>query len=627
MCGISGFLSKERERPGDAEAVRRMNDALRHRGPDADGVMALGPCVLGHRRLSIIDLSPEARQPLCNEDGTVAVVVNGEIYNFVALREELEGKGHVFRSRSDSEIVAHLYEEHGEDCVARLHGMFALGIWDATRQRLVLARDRGGKKPLFYRELPHGTAFASEVHALATAFPEHPAEADLDVIEEYLTLAYVPSPRAAFRDTHKLPAAHFAVLEPGRAPRVERYWSRPTGPLRTESTDALAEELLPLLRSAVRRRMVADVPLGAFLSGGLDSSTVVALMAEASPRPVKTFSIGFAEADYSEVAYARTVAQRYGTDHQELVVRADMVSVVPEIVRHHGEPFADSSAVATWYLSKMTREHVTVSLSGDAGDENFGGYRRYRTARIGHLHDALPSLVRGPARAAFGAFGRVFFPYLGRYADELGHGEAARYLMLVGQFEGAEKDALYAAPMREVRRGATRARFEEILARSADREPLGRITDLDWNTYMIDDINVKVDIAAMAHALEVRCPFLDTDVVEFAARLPDRQLLQGGDGKRVLRRAAEKLIPREVIDRPKMGFGIPLEHWFRHELRGMVRDLLLDGTARARGLFAPDAVARLVATLEGRNPRYDRVWTLLMLELWFREFIDRRPGA
>ena len=221
----------------------------------------------------------------------------------------------------------------------------------------------------------------------------------------------------------------------------------------------------------------------------------------------------------------------------------------------------------------------------------------------------------------------MFFPYLGRYAVELGHGEAARYLMLVGQFEGAEKDALYAAPMREVRRGATRARFEEILARSADREPLGRITDLDWNTYMIDDINVKVDIAAMAHALEVRCPFLDTDVVEFAARLPDRQLLQGGDGKRVLRRAAEKLIPREVIDRPKMGFGIPLEHWFRHELRGMVRDLLLDGTARARGLFAPDAVARLVATLDGRNPRYDRVWTLLMLELWFREFIDRRPGA
>jgi asparagine synthase (glutamine-hydrolysing) len=626
MCGISGFLSHDPKRPGDERAVQRMNDAIRHRGPDADGVLADGPCVLGHRRLSIIDLSPEARQPLPNEDGSVSVVVNGEIYNFAELRDELVAKGHTFRSRSDSEVVVHLYEELGEACVARLRGMFALALWDSRRQRLLLARDRAGKKPLFYRRLRHGVAFASEVHALVTAFPDERAEADLAVIDEYLTLAYVPSPRAAFKDTAKLPAAHYAVLEPGQAPRLERYWARPVGPLRTESTEALADELLALLRGAVRRRMVADVPLGAFLSGGIDSSTIVALMAEASDRPVKTFSIGFAEADYSEVAFARMVAKRFGTEHQELEVRADMVSVLPEIVRHHGEPFADSSAVATWYLSKMTREHVTVSLSGDAGDENFGGYRRYNTARIGHLYDRVPSALRGPAQAAFGAFGRVFFPYLGRYAARLSQGEAARYLVLVGQFVGAERDGLYGERMRAARGDESERRFERILAASAARQPMGRITDLDWHTYMIDDINVKVDIAAMAHALEVRCPFLDTEVVEFAARLPDRQLLHG-EGKVVLRAAARRLLPPEVIDRKKMGFGIPLEHWFRHALRPMVNDLLLDRTARQRGLFEPREVEALVRTLDGRSPRYDRVWTLLMLELWLRELVDARPAA
>lgn len=626
MCGISGFLSHDPRRPSDEPAVRRMNDAIRHRGPDADGVLADGPCVLGHRRLSIIDLSPEGRQPLPNEDGSVAVAVNGEIYNFQEIRDDLIAKGHSFRSRSDSEVVVHLYEELGEACVARLHGMFALALWDSRRKKLILARDRAGKKPLFYRRLRHGVAFASEVHALATSFPEQPAEADLAVLDEYLTLSYVPSPRAAFKDTFKLPAAHFAVLEPGQPIRLERYWTRPVGPMRAESTEVLADELLALLRGAVRRRMVADVPLGAFLSGGIDSSTIVALMAEASDRPVKTFSIGFAEADYSEVEFARMVARRFGTDHQELEVRADMVSVLPQIVRHHGEPFADSSAVATWYLSQMTREHVTVSLSGDAGDENFGGYRRYNTARIGHLYDRLPRALKRPGQEAFAAVGRVLFPYLGRYAARMSEGEAARYLVLVGQFVGAERDGLYAERMRAVRADESQRRFEEILAASAAREPIGRVTDLDWHTYMIDDINVKVDIAAMAHALEVRCPFLDTEVVEFAARLPDRQLLDG-DSKVVLRAAARRLLPAGVIDRKKMGFGIPLEHWFRNALRPMVNDLLRDRTARERGLFNPREVESLVATLDTRSPRYDRVWTLLMLELWFREFIDAKTAA
>ena len=419
MCGIAGYLAGNRGAPGDAAAVRRIAERLVHRGPDAQGIHGEGPCVLGHRRLSIIDLSPEATQPLLNEDGSVAVVVNGEIYNFAELREELLRKGHTFRSQSDSEVVLHLYEEHGPDCIARLDGMFAILLWDSRNQRLLAARDRSGKKPLFYRRLQGGAvAFASEVGALVHAFPEQRPQVDYGAIDEFLTLQYVPSPRTAFKDAFKLPAAHYALFEAGAPlPTPVRYWKKPNGPELTGTADELAEELRRLLARAVKRRLVSDVPLGAFLSGGIDSSSIVALMATQSTQPVKTFSIGFPHADDSEVKFARLVAKRYHTDHHEEIVAPEMTSVVEETVRHHGEPFADSSAVAMYYLSKMTKKHVTVALSGDAGDENFAGYKRYTTARFGHAHDALPEGAQGYFRAALSLFGRVFVPHVGRYAD------------------------------------------------------------------------------------------------------------------------------------------------------------------------------------------------------------------
>ena len=623
MCGISGLLTRDPADLGERhlDVVRRMNDAIAHRGPDAEGTWSSGPCALGHRRLSIIDLSADGRQPITNEDGTVAAVVNGEIYNFEALREELIAKGHTFRSRSDSEVVVHLYEELGERCVARLDGMFAFALFDTRSNTLLLARDRTGKKPLVYRMTRRGLLFASELHALATALPDERPQVDLSAVDEYLTLQYVPAPHTIWRDAFKLPAAHYAVVRAGEMPVAKRYWHVTRRPLRDAPTAALAEELKVLLREAVRRRLVSDVPLGAFLSGGVDSSSVVALMASLSSRPVKTFSIGFPHAGDSELDYARVVAKRYGTEHHELEVAPDMTSLVGDIVRHHGEPFADSSSVATFCLTKMTRAHVTVSLSGDGSDEVFAGYKRYNPARIGHLHDALPAKARPWVRGLLSAVGgRVHAPF-GRFAAAMGDGEAARYLKLVGQITPEEKSDLYAAPMREAATTRTVERFERILGESDGRFPMARLLDVDMETYLTDDINAKVDIAAMAHALEVRCPFLDSAVIEFAARLPMTALMRAR-GKHILRVAMNDLVPASVLWRPKKGFALPLERWMREDLRAMTRDLLLGPRARQRGIFDPKAVEALVTRAERERTDADRLWTLLILEEWFRAYAD-----
>ena len=620
MCGISGLIARE-GRP-DQAAVVRMNDALAHRGPDAAGTWERGRAALGHRRLSIIDLSAEGTQPLLNEDETIGVVVNGEIYNFAGLREDLLARGHTFRSNSDSEVVLHLYEEYGADCVARLSGMFAFALWDPARDRLLLARDRAGKKPLFYRRLPDGgLAFASEVHALVRAFPQYAVTPDLEAIDEYLTLQYVPGPSTAYRDIFKLPAAHFAVIGRDGEPHIERYWTKPSGPEHTGTEDDLAAELRDLLGKAVKRRLMADVPLGAFLSGGLDSSTIVALMATQSTRPVQTFSIGFPHAGDSELAWARQVATRYGTVHHEAVVTPAMTDVIVESVRHHGEPFADSSAVATYYLAKMTREHVTVALSGDGSDETLAGYTRYATAQLAHVHDALPASLRGVYRASVRAVVRAAAPHATGFVDHFADGEAARYPYIMCQFTSEEKRTLLGPAMRAVSNGAVTARFDRILSESRRASRLGRLIDLDWQTYLTDDINAKVDIASMAHSLEVRSPFLDTDVVEFAARLPRRLLMQLR-GKHLLRRAVRDLVPAAIVKRQKRGFGLPLRRWMKEDLGVLVRDVLLDRRARERGLFDPLEVRRLVDSIDVDRNAPDRVWTLLVLELWFREFID-----
>jgi asparagine synthase (glutamine-hydrolysing) len=621
VCGITGLISRD-TRP-DETSVRRMNDALRHRGPDAEGVWSRGRGVLGHRRLSIIDLSPQANQPFVSEDGAIGAVVNGEIYNFAELREQMIDRGHVFRSNGDNEVVLHLYEEHGVDCVAKLSGMFAFALWDSRAERLLLARDRAGKKPLFYRRLAGGgLAFASELHALIRGFPDLTAIADLGSIDEYLTLQYVPSPRTAYKDIFKLEAAHVALLERQGDLTLRRYWTKPVCPELRGSEQDLARELRELLTTAVRRRLVADVPVGAFLSGGLDSSAVVGLMAAQSSRPVQTFSIGFPHASDSELAWARRVATRYRTVHHEAVVTPSMTDVVLESVRHHGEPFADSSAVAMYYLAKMTREHVTVALSGDGSDETFAGYTRYATAQLAHLYDALPAPLRGTYRSGMRAVMRAAAPHMSRFVDHLGDGEAVRYAYIMCQFTSEEKETLYGPALRLASSGAVAERFDRVLSESGRRSPLGRLIDLDWHTYLVDDINAKVDIASMAHALEVRCPFLDTDVVEFAARLP-RRMLRRLRGKHLLRRAVRDLVPAAVMRRHKRGFGLPLRRWMRHDLRSLIGDVLLDRTARERGLFEPREVRRLIEAVDHDRDAPDRVWTLLILELWFREFIDR----
>ena len=624
MCGISGHIAGGVLR--DDLSVRRMNDALAHRGPNAAGIWRKGNGALGHRRLSIIDLSEEANQPLLNEDGTIGAVVNGEIYNFVELRERLAARGHVFRSLTDSEVVVHLYEEHGTDCIAMLTGMFALAIWDSRAQRLVLARDRAGKKPLFYRELPGGgLAFASEVQALRAGFPELPATVDLESVDEFLTLTYVPSPRSIYREMHKLGAAQLLVHERGRPPVKERYWRKPQGPELRGKEEDLAQELRHLLERAVRRRLVSDVPLGAFLSGGVDSSALVALMATQTSRRVKTFSIGFPAAGDSELSWARMVAKQYDTDHHEAIVTPDIADTVRSVVRRHGEPFADSSAVAMACLAKMTKEHVTVALSGDASDETFAGYTRYVTARLGHIHDALPApLQRGYARASW-AMARRFSPHVAGYFEHMGAGEAVRYPYIMCQFTPDEKRLLYVPEMRAAMTTATTDRFRRVLDETAGRSSaLRRLVDLDWHTYLVDDINEKVDIASMAVALEVRCPYLDTDVVEFASRLPAR-LLQRVRGKHLLRRAVQDLVPGPIMRRSKRGFGLPLRRWMKDDLRELVHDVLFSRAACERGLFERANIASLVGAMgSGRDfAAPERVWTLLVLELWFQEVVDK----
>jgi asparagine synthase (glutamine-hydrolysing) len=604
-----------------------MNAALRHRGPDAEGIWRSGRAVLGHRRLSIIDLSPEANQPLLNEDGSVGIVVNGEIYNFAALREDLLRRGHVFRSGSDSEVVVHLYEEFGADCVAKLDGMFAFGLWDSRTERLVLARDRAGKKPLFYRRMADGSiAFASELHALLRATPGEVPEPDYGAIDEYLTLQYVPSPRTAYRGLFKLEAAHVAVFGPDREPSIRRYWSKPEGPENGVDEREAARELRRLLEGAVRRRLVADVPVGAFLSGGIDSSTVVALMATQAGRKIKTFSVGFPDASDSELPWARMVAARYGTDHNEAIVGPDVSRILHETVRHHGEPFADSSSVATYCLAQATRERVTVALSGDGSDETFAGYTRYATAQLGHVHDALPAACRPFYRGVLALAMGAAAPHVAGYARHMGDGEAVRYPYIMCQFTPEEKERLYGPVMRAATSDATVRRFARVLAESRRASRLGRLIDLDWSTYLPDDINAKVDVASMAHALEVRCPFLDTEVVEFAARLP-RSMLMRTRGKRILRRAIADLVPRPILARRKRGFGLPLRRWMKEDLAGTVRDVLLDRRARERGLFRPEAVESLVGSVDRERNAPDRLWTLLVLEIWLREFVDApAPG-
>jgi asparagine synthase (glutamine-hydrolysing) len=625
VCGIAGLVAPEGV-TGDTEKVQRMTAAIAHRGPDGEGMWRDGPCVLGHRRLAIIDLSAAAAQPMENEDGNVAIAVVGEIYNHVELRADLEARGHRFRSKSDIEVVAHLWEEYGDRTPGMLRGMFAIAVWDKRTRTLMLARDRYGEKSIYWTFGRHGLAFASELPALLE-LDGVGHEVDLVALDAYLALQYVPHPSTIFTDIKKLPPGHMVVVRPGQAPEPRPYFTidhtpRYAGIDRVEAIRLVRETV----EDAVRVRLMSDVPLGAFLSGGIDSSIVVACMARASGKPVKTFSIGVG--DKTELPYARLVAERYRTDHHEEHVRPDTVALLPAIVRSHGEPFADPSAVPTRVLAEMTRKHVTVALSGDAGDETFGGYKRYIWAHVAHMVQRLPRAAQRGVAAVLSRTPSGPGRWVREYGAALGADEATRYLRFISHFSAAEKAGIYSSDLRrQFARDRTAERFAQILGASRGGDPISKLLELDVRTYLPDDILVKVDIASMAHSLEVRAPFVDHHVMELAAALPASLKVSGLTGKVLLKQAFADLVPPEIVKRSKRGFSLPLARWFSGELYGFARDTLLSQSARERGLFEPSRVSGLLESHRRGEDHGDRLWNLLVLELWYREVFDRRGRA
>ena len=632
MCGICGIVGASAQYRIEQPTIARMRDTLRHRGPDDCGVYVAAGVGLGHRRLSIIDLSPEGRQPLSNEDESIRIVFNGEVYNYRELRRELQGVGHRFRSETDTEVIVHLYEEYGVRCLQRLRGMFAFAIWDARDRSLFLARDPAGKKPLYYTADDTRLAFASELKALLAAGVAR--EPDHHSISHYLTYGYVPPSGSGFRGIRKLPPAHYLTYRDGKL-ALTRYWHLNYLPKVAIDEREACEELLRLLYEAVKIRMVSDVPLGAFLSGGLDSSAVVAMMAELSSAPVKTFSIGFQQADYDETRWARMVAQRFHCEHHEFIVEPeDGVDLLNTLAWHYDEPYADSSAIATWYLAKMTREHVTVALTGDGGDENFAGYRRHSVSALASYTEPIPPAIRRLIGAAvshgYGLTGhnRRIASRLRILEEVMGDNWRAGYGRMLAWFSEGEKAQLYTPEFAETALGAaTDELLRAAYADAAADNAIDQTLSVDVNLYLPEDCLVKVDRATMAASLEARSPLLDRDLMEFAARLPAHFKLNLFDRKRIFKKALHGVLPDPILKRRKMGFGVPLEYWFRGAAWiEILRDVLLSSRALERGYFAPAAVERVIDEhVAGVRDRQHQLWMLLMLEMWHRTFVDAAP--
>jgi asparagine synthase (glutamine-hydrolysing) len=637
MCGITGAVWAQSEKTISLDDLERMTAALRHRGPDDEGSYfselrarapyeAMPGVALGFRRLSTIDLAG-GQQPMSSEDGSVQIVCNGEIYNYEALQHRLEGSGHRLRSQCDIETIVHLYEDEGLDCFRHLNGMFAVAIWDARHRRLVLARDRLGKKPLVYRHEPGRLLFASELKSLLQ-LADVPRDIDFGSVDAYLTYGYVPPPRTIFRGIAKLPPGHVALWQDDRL-TVRPFW-QPDFSLELRITAQKAvEQLRETITSAVKLRMRSDVPLGAFLSGGVDSSIIAAVMQRESATPIKTFTIGFAASEYDERPFARRVAQHIGAEHHEEEVQPQAVDILPRLIRHFDEPFADSSAIPTWHLAQMTRRHVTVALSGDGGDELFLGYPRYRAAGLAAMLDRVPAL-----RHILAARFWQSIPTSGkqksrllqfqRFSEALGMSPARRYLDWLSIFNEPRRADLYSDEF--VAQIPAADPFDFLQAawqRASRRDAMTTAALADLTTYLPCDLMTKVDMASMAHSLETRCPLLDYRVVELAAAWPASLKYRRGRGKRVLEQAFGDLLPREVFTRRKMGFGVPLGIWLRSELSSLTEELLGEDAVSRRGWFRPEAVRRLIA--EHRSGRLDhgaRLWALLVLEQWCRSWSD-----
>ncbi len=626
MCGLTGIVDLRERRPIDRGVLHRMNESLHHRGPD-DGGLHLEPGVgLGHRRLSIIDLS-NGHQPLFNEDNSVVVVYNGEIYNFQELAVELQALGHQFRTHCDTEVIVHAWEEWGEDCVQRFRGMFAFAIWDRNQQTLFLARDRLGIKPLYYALLPDGHCiFGSELKAL-TAYPGFSRELEPKAVEDYFAYGYVPEPKSIYRQAKKLSAGYVLKLRRGETPKPPRqYWDVPFADVGATNFIEAQEELVRQFREAVSVRLVSEVPLGAFLSGGVDSSAVVAMMAGLDPKPVNTCSISFGDPKYNEASFADQVAEQYHTDHRVQQVEPGDFSLVDRLAGLYDEPYADSSAMPTYRVCELARREVTVALSGDGGDENLAGYRRHRWHNYEErMRRLLPQWFRGPV---FGALGEVYpkmdwAPRIFRAKYTLqgfARDSVAGYLHSVGIVPRNLREQLYSPSLlRELQGYDGIEVFRGYAENAPTDDPLSLVQYLDLKTYLPGDILTKVDRASMAHSLEVRVPLLDHHLVEWISGLPAAWKLKGREGKYVFKKALEKHLPENILYRPKMGFGVPLARWFREDLRQHVRDALTGETLSDSGLFQEKTVERFLDQHQsGLRDHSAILWSLLMFESFLR---------
>jgi asparagine synthase (glutamine-hydrolysing) len=624
MCGIAGFADRPRDhafsgQEPDLALVHAMCDVIRHRGPDDEGIHVEHGVGLGMRRLSIIDLST-GHQPIHNEDGTVWIVFNGEIYNYRELRSELQQVGHRFYTSSDTETIVHAYEQWGEQAFGRLRGMFGLAIWDRRRRTLLVARDRAGIKPVYYAERAGRLYFGSEIKSLLVAgAAEHTL--DLAALDHYLTFLYTPREGSIFRGVHKLPPGHYLRWCGGHT-KVEQYWELSPAETFAGSDADAADRLYDVLKDAVRSHLISDVPLGAFLSGGIDSSLVVGLMAEVSDRPVRTFSIGFDEPQFDELDHARRVAAHFRTDHHEFVVRPDALAILDRLIQHFDEPFADPSAIPTWYVCEMARRHVTVVLSGDGGDELFGGYDRYLPHPRVAAFDRLPIPHKQQLASAawrllpHGTRGKNFLRHVSR--DDRG-----RFLDATAFFQPDEKRGLYAEPLKNIDPAAAERRLAERFQGLDDLPFVSQMMKFDFRTYLPEDVLVKVDRMSMAHSIESRVPLLDNHVIDFAATLPLQSKIHKGVRKVLLKAVASRILPPDIINRRKQGFGVPVGVWFRGSLRDTFSDVLRSQRARERGYFNQRFIDRLLAEhLTGVRDHSTRLWQLVVLELWHQAYVD-----
>jgi asparagine synthase (glutamine-hydrolysing) len=624
MCGITGIINFKSV-PADAPLIHRMCDLITHRGPDDDGFFFDGPVGLGMRRLSIIDVAG-GRQPIANEDGTLHIVFNGEIYNFQELRQRLQAQGHRFATNSDTETILHLYEEKGEACVESLNGMFAFALWDAKRCKLFIARDRLGKKPLHYLQSAGGLAFSSEIAPLLEV-PGFQRRVNLTALSQYLRLWYVPAPLTMFQGIYKLPPGHTLVVENGQV-RIQRYWDVNFSDKLELSEEDWCGRLFELIDDAVKIRMISEVPLGAFLSGGLDSSAVVALMSRHSTRPIKTFSLGFDDPRFNELPHALEVARHLGSEHHEEVIRPNAAEVLPTLVRHYGEPFGDESCIPTYYVARMARKHVTVALSGDGGDENFGGYPRLKHYLAFNPLDSIRGLLSTSVRNGFTpdsrpgatlAARRGFISELGFRVQEI-LDPMERYTHEWIVWKDGIHGLLSRAALAQAPRRGTLAPLELTWQRTKGWTPIDRLLYLEMMTYLPDDLQVKMDIASMAVSLEVRSPLLDYRLIELTAKMPAELKFRQTRTKYLFRKMVEPLLPPAITQRAKWGFSMPIRDWLKDELKPMVQDLILSENA-SDGLFNHAAVTQIVNHhLAGEFDYSRHLWLLLNFELWQREF-------